>query len=482
MKRQSHSVLTRDRAPAPPFQRSINVALVVAFFYGVLFTTYLRHHKAAELALIGRRSLARGHGTSPGIDALARYAHHPVGYDGQFALFIARDPVHAHRYLDDPVYRLDRILYPILSRALALGQPGAIPVTLLVVNILAVLAGTFSLALFLIRHGASPWLALLLGLSPAVFVGVDRDLNEPLAFALVIAALLLVDSGRWLWGALLLGLAGITRETTSDLCRCAPDRGGDRRWADPSARFRSHRIRGDRISPFVLVHAFLLAEYGSNPKGDPTLTLIPFQGLFGRLPWGAAELEEVYAVVVPLTLRARPDSAAGTSTRRVDTRPRAERSRICRPAAEPLVRGLRRLGKDHARRPDRVHHVHPSIPAQRSGSCGYTTSAAVATSPGDLVGVRHPLDQIRPQPRPRKHSVLSLDPVCIPSAMNARYPKDAPWQARRTLCSLDCRVCCHGGDHVDGLDLLGGARKAARFVRMQWATTSTYPPSYSTTT
>ena len=361
MKRQSHSVLTRDRAPAPPIQRSINVALVVAFVYGVLFSTYLRHHKAAELALIGRRSIARGHGTSPGIDALARYAHHTVGYDGQFALFIARDPVHAHRYLDDPVYRLDRILYPVLSRALALGQPGAIPVTLLVVNILAVLAGTFCLALFLISHGASPWLALLLGLSPAVFVGVDRDLNEPLAFALVIAALLLVDSGRWLWGAALLGLAGIT-ERPPDLCRCTPDRGSDR--PGPIRRRASDLIAFATIAfaPFVLVHAFLLAEYGSDPKGDPTLTLIPFQGLFSRLPWGDAELEEIYAVVIPSLVALALTLVLVRRLEAWTLALAAERDRVRRSAAGPLVRGLRRLGKDHARGANRVHHVHPAIP------------------------------------------------------------------------------------------------------------------------
>ena len=296
--RHSQRLFSRDRAPAGPVQRSANVALVAACLYAAWVADYLSRHKAVDLALIGRPDLARGHGSSSAIDGLSRYAH-ATGYDGQFALFIARDPMNAHHYLDDPVYRLDRILYPMLARALALGQPGAIPVMLLVVNVLAVIAGTFCLALFLTRHGASTWLALVFGLSPALFVGVDRDLNEPLAYALVIGALLVIDSGHVRSAALLLGLAGITRETTlvfalAILVASAVGVGPIRRRASDLAVFGLIAF-----APFAVLHGFLLSEYGKDPPGDPALTFVPFQGLVARTPWGPAELAEIYSVVVP---------------------------------------------------------------------------------------------------------------------------------------------------------------------------------------
>jgi hypothetical protein len=298
VERPTRSLFARDRPPTGKVQGSANVALVVACLYGAWTALYLRRHGAVDLALVGRPDLARGHGASAGIDSYAPHAH-AVGYDGQFALFIARDPLHAHHYLDDPVYRLDRILYPMLSRVLALGQPGAIPATLLLVNVLAVVAGTFCLALLLARRAVSPWFALLFGLTPALFIGVDRDLNEPLAYALVIGALLVVDTGHVKACAALLGLAGITRETTlvfalALLVSSLAGVGPVRRKASELALFGTIAF-----APFVVLHGLLIGEYGRDAPGDPTLTLIPFQGLFGRLPWGPVEFEEIYAVVAP---------------------------------------------------------------------------------------------------------------------------------------------------------------------------------------
>src|SRR3972149_9882916 len=63
----------------------------------------------------------------------------PEGYDGQFAYYIAIDPaprVVAPK-LDAPAYRYQRILYPLLAPALALGGPAAIPWPMLLVGFFA---------------------------------------------------------------------------------------------------------------------------------------------------------------------------------------------------------------------------------------------------------------------------------------------------------------------------------------------------------
>ena len=68
-----------------------------------------------------------------------------LGYDGQFAYWIARDPTPAvtGAYLDVPAYRYQRILYPLLAWALAAGQAALVPWTLVAVNLAAQLAGTW---------------------------------------------------------------------------------------------------------------------------------------------------------------------------------------------------------------------------------------------------------------------------------------------------------------------------------------------------
>src|SRR4029079_5166124 len=76
--------------------------------------------------------------TSPAITRDAERATSTFGYDGQFFLYIARDPAGAVPYLDNPSYRYGRIVYPLAARGLALGRQDAIPLALIVLTLLAV--------------------------------------------------------------------------------------------------------------------------------------------------------------------------------------------------------------------------------------------------------------------------------------------------------------------------------------------------------
>jgi len=126
---------------------------------------------------------------------LARYAPpgSTRGYDGQYALFIALDPLHARSVIDAPAYRYSHILYPALARAAALGSPARVPAAMLAVNLLAVAIGVFAIARLLERRRRSPWLALLVAFYPGTFLAVARDLNEPVAIAVTALGLLLLD-------------------------------------------------------------------------------------------------------------------------------------------------------------------------------------------------------------------------------------------------------------------------------------------------
>jgi len=114
------------------------------------------------------------------------------GYDGQFAYYIARDLAGGWRYCDVPAYRYQRILYPLLARALALGQPGAVPWTLIALNVLALAGGTYFTERLLATWGASRWYALAYGLYGGLVAGLRLDLSEPLAYGLV-------QAGLWVW-------------------------------------------------------------------------------------------------------------------------------------------------------------------------------------------------------------------------------------------------------------------------------------------
>ena len=198
--------MTETRShPLPPgrigrgraaLDRPIAVLAAVAVVWGVWTLSIIRRGEVGELPRTGITFLDQGAGASATIDALRADAVGESGYDGQFFYYMALDPASAAEYVDAPGYRFGRIGYPALARGLAAAQPGAIPWTLLLVNVLAVGAGTFLLARFLRDRGVSPWFAILFGTAPGLFVAVSRDLSEPLAYALAIAGIAAARGGR----------------------------------------------------------------------------------------------------------------------------------------------------------------------------------------------------------------------------------------------------------------------------------------------
>jgi hypothetical protein len=136
------------------------------------------------------------------------------GYDGQFAYQIALDPFEASSYIDVPAYRYQRILYPLLARCLALGQPALIPWTLILINLVAIGLGTRITELLLQDFRVNRWHALAYGLYGGQLLALRTDLNEPLAQALVMVAIFAWARERRVWAMVAFGLAALAKETT----------------------------------------------------------------------------------------------------------------------------------------------------------------------------------------------------------------------------------------------------------------------------
>jgi hypothetical protein len=153
-------------------------------------------------------------------------------------------------------------------------------------------------ALLLARKEVSPWLALLYGASPALFIAVDRDITEPLAYGLVIGALFVLDSRRWLLAGALFGLAGLARETTllfpiAVIVMSALGLGQRRRRPTELMVFAALSL-----GPFVWLRIALEAWLGPDPPpGAPSLVAIPFSGLLDQP--SVSQYEQVLAVVLP---------------------------------------------------------------------------------------------------------------------------------------------------------------------------------------
>jgi hypothetical protein len=230
------------------------------------------------------------------------YARTNDGYDGQFAYYIAVDPASARFHVDQVNYRYTRIVYPMLARLLAFGQVDLIPYALILINWLALAGGTMALSLWLRRNGSSPWLSLIYGLSPGLFICLHMDLVEPLAFGMVALAMYFYSGSgrsRFVWCGLAFAVAVLTRESTAVFPVVVGAwmlHEGRRSWPDASI------LLGLTFIPFALYKGFLLHWLGSGAPMLPGALFpepVPFSGLLSYWPWNSVRIEVVVAVVVP---------------------------------------------------------------------------------------------------------------------------------------------------------------------------------------
>lgn len=141
-----------------------------------------------------------------------------VGYDGQFYYRLALDPFTRERTafgitLDSPLYRSQRILYPLLAWMLSLGRPALVPAALILVNLAALCLMGWAGGMYARGVGRHALWGVLFPLYGGYLLSISRDTTEPLGAALLLCALAGLQRGRTGWAGVLLVLALLARET-----------------------------------------------------------------------------------------------------------------------------------------------------------------------------------------------------------------------------------------------------------------------------
>ena len=270
------------------YLRPWHVVGLVALAYIML--TLTRHGgNPMQFALVGSRF-------DPGV------AGGTWGYDGQFAYQIARDPLGAFRFLDVPAYRYQRILYPLVAWALAVGQGALVPWALIAVNWLALMMGTRFTEDILTGRGASRWYALGYGLFGGLMMAVRLDLTEPLAYALAQAAVLTFERGRRRGAVGLLALAALAKETTllvaaGFLLSFALSR----RWRD---LIEWAAIVGAPFAAWQVILRVWLGAWGIGSGGAlaTPFEVIPYRGLWSLAAVNTRAFALIALIMIPAAL------------------------------------------------------------------------------------------------------------------------------------------------------------------------------------
>jgi hypothetical protein len=161
-----------------------------------------------------------------------------------------------------------------------LGNADLIPWTLIAVNVLALIAGTWCTEKILTHFGASRWYALVYGLNAGTLMAVRLDLTEPLAYGLAQAGTLLILNNRVRWAASTFALAALTKETTLLFVAALVSAYAIRReWR------ALMELSVISVTPFVIWQLVLLDRFGQFGVGSggalaTAFEFVPLRGLW----------------------------------------------------------------------------------------------------------------------------------------------------------------------------------------------------------
>jgi hypothetical protein len=221
-----------------------------------------------------------------------------IGYDGQFIYAIALEGLDASPRLDNPPYRMQRILLPALAGILARGQESAVPWAILAVNWVSLTVAAWVLSRWLAANGVSPWYSIMYTFYVGTLMAFSRDLTEPLAVTLATAGVVAWERDRVPVAIGLFALSTLAKETTVlFVAACALHALVQHSWKRVLWAVTC-------LVPLGLWQAYLTMRYGEIPllAGPPQDAGWPLAGILGQLTLDPGRLSAFLTVAIPAVL------------------------------------------------------------------------------------------------------------------------------------------------------------------------------------
>lgn len=142
-----------------------------------------------------------------------------LGYDGQFYYRLTLDPFTKNFIdfgitFDNPLYRQQRIIYPLLTWIFSFGNQRLIPYILVTINFLALLGITYCGSLLAKSVGKHAAWGMLFGLYAGFLFTLVRDLTEITEILFFLIALLLYQHKRFFLAIMFFILMILSKETS----------------------------------------------------------------------------------------------------------------------------------------------------------------------------------------------------------------------------------------------------------------------------
>lgn len=140
------------------------------------------------------------------------------GHDGKYFFVQANDPWYLEprdnaQFLDRPIYRAQRMLYPTIAGGFGFLGPGLVVWSMVITNVIGLGVGTFLAARIAALAGASPWLGLAVPLNIGLLFELWIDGSGILAYMFCLGAVYALALGREWAAASLFAAAALSRET-----------------------------------------------------------------------------------------------------------------------------------------------------------------------------------------------------------------------------------------------------------------------------
>lgn len=182
---------------------------LVSFVFGVLMVAQILSNVGGDITVFigfGEESVAIN-SYAESLLVQEPFLRGAQGHDGKFFFLQSLDPLYIDpgpvpELLEHPLYRAQRMLYPMLAGAIGLTPPEALPWTMVGVNLFAIALGSWGTARLAVRYGASAWWGLAFTLNLGLLNELFISGAGVVAFTAAVWAVVFLEDDRE-------GLAGL---------------------------------------------------------------------------------------------------------------------------------------------------------------------------------------------------------------------------------------------------------------------------------